>query len=454
MEFISCLVHGELSEADAVHLSYVKNVERKTLNAVEIARHIRTMKDDFGYTLDELELKGYGSRSAIADKLKLLDLSKKVQRSIQAGEITPGHAKAIVKLPTIEEQDRMAKRIVDFDLTVRITNDRVSRYLAKKRKPKKPRPKEIVPSGHVPGVYFKDSRDMSEIPSGVVNLIVSSPNYHIGMEFEKGMTFKEHLAEIRDAMGECARVLAPGGIMALNVDDIINFRGNDGTSENPQVQFMGHRYQSYLRKYGVVLTDIISWTKRPAWRKDRYKGYNDQTVHTSYRIIDNWEPIYIFRKKGERELPSEDIIQQSKLTREQWLSYVFGVWEIEPVRIPHEHPCPYPEELVDRIVRMFSYVGDLALDPFLGSGTTVKVARELGREAIGYERELKYKSVIMKKLGIEPEATEGPPSETMTEYAERFLDSDAPTDETPTEKKPYFYSKESEEAAVESEMAT
>ena len=62
MEFISCLVHGELSEADAIHLSYVKNVERKTLNAIEIARHLKTMKDDFGYTLDELELKGYGSR--------------------------------------------------------------------------------------------------------------------------------------------------------------------------------------------------------------------------------------------------------------------------------------------------------------------------------------------------------------------------------------------------------
>ena len=131
MEHISCLVHGELSEADAVHLSYVKNVERKTLNPIEIARHIKTMKDDFGYTLDELELKGYGSRSAIADKLKLLDLSEKVQRRIQAGDITPGHAKAIVKLPTIEEQDRMAKRIVDFDLTVRVTDDRVSRYLAK-----------------------------------------------------------------------------------------------------------------------------------------------------------------------------------------------------------------------------------------------------------------------------------------------------------------------------------
>ena len=454
MEHISCLVHGELSEADAVHLSYVKNVERKTLNPIEIALHIKTMKDDFGYTLDELELKGYGSRSAIADKLKLLDLSKKVQRLIQGGAITPGHAKAIVKLPTIEEQDRMAKRIVDFDLTVRVTDDRVSRYLAKKRKAKKSRTKEIIPSDHVPGVYFKDSRNMSELPDKYVHLIVSSPNYHVGMEFEKGLTFKEHLAETRDGMGECARVLVPGGSMALNVADIVNFRGNTGTNDKPQWQFMGHRYQSYLRKYGVILTDVIIWEKRPAWTKDRHPKFKETTTHTSYRFFDNWEPIYIFRKKGEREIPSEDIVQKSMLTREQWIAYVPGVWKIEPTRNLQGHPCMYPDELVKRLVQMFSYVGDTVLDPYLGSGTTVKVARELGREGIGYERELKYKPVIMKKLGIEPEATEGTPSETMADYAERSLDSDAPTDETTTEKESYFYSRESEKEAVEAEMAT
>jgi len=79
-----------------------------------------------------------------------------------------------------------------------------------------------------------------------------------------------------------------------------------------------------------------------------------------------------------------------------------GVWEIEPMRSSqYDHPCVYPDELVDRLIRMFSYVGDRVLDPFLGSGTTVKVARELGREGIGYERELMYKPVIMKRLGVE-----------------------------------------------------
>ena len=93
------------------------------------------------------------------------------------------------------------------------------------------------------------------------------------------------------------------------------------------------------------------------------------------------------------------------------------------------HPSVFPDELVRRLICMFSYDGDTVLDPFLGSGTTVKVARELGRVGIGYERELQYKSVIMKKLGI-PVDEEQP--ERMVKYAERMLKDDGSEDEKKT----------------------
>jgi len=402
MKQISCLINKGISEADAAHLSYVKNVERKTLSAIEIARHIKAMRDDFGYTLNELELKGYGSPATISNKLKLLDLPETVQRQIQDGTLTAGHGLALAKLPTHKEQENKAKQIVDFDLSARKTEDQIVRYLAKNRKSKKDTPKEIIPSNDVPGVYFKDARDMGELPNGCVHLVVTSPPYFVGMEFEKGMTFKEHLANITDVMKECGRVLVSGGVIALNVADIINFKGNIGQNDNIQIQLVGHIYQSTLRKYGIYLTDEIIWAKRPAWAKNRSGKYKVDTPHTSYRIYDNWEHVYIFRKKGEREIPPDEIVSKSKLTREQWIAYVNGVWTIEPLRSSqYGHPCVYPDELVERLVRMFSYVGDTVLDPFLGSATTVKVARELGRVGIGYERELMYKPVIMKRLGIE-----------------------------------------------------
>jgi ParB/RepB/Spo0J family partition protein len=415
---ILCLVKKGISEAEAAHHSYVKNVERKTLSAIEIALHIKTMKDEFGYTLNELELKGYGSPGAISNKLKLLDLPDKIQKLVKDGTLTAAHGLALTNLNTREEQERMAKRVVDFDLTAKTTERRIERYLSKKRKSKKDSTKEIIPSNDVPGVYFKDARNMSELPDGLVQLIVSSLTYGVG----KGTTFKEHLTNVQDVTKEIARVLAPGGIIALNVSDIVDFIGNNGKSDQKQIQLMGHLCQTCLRKYGIFLTDEIICTKRPAWSKDRYGTYKETTVHTSYRICDNWEHVYIFRKKGEREIPSEDIVLKSKLTREQWMVYLNGVWEIEPCRNNQGHPCMYSDELVKRLIRMFSYLGDTILDPFLGSGTTVKVARELGRVGIGYERELQYKSVIMKKLGIPVDAEQ---PETMVQYGERMLKDDS-----------------------------
>jgi hypothetical protein len=74
---------------------------------------------------------------------------------------------------------------------------------------------------------------------------------------------------------------------------------------------------------------------------------------------------------------------------------------------------------------MFTYEGDTVLDPFLGSGTTVKVAKELNRDGIGYEKEPQYKAVIMQRLGLEPETSAEAAAETMVEYAERSLNEDA-----------------------------
>jgi ParB/RepB/Spo0J family partition protein len=421
MQQVSCLIKKKgLSDAQAAHLSYVKNFERKTLSPIEIALHMKTMKD-YGYTDSELGLMGYGSQTNITNKKKLLDLSDKIQAQIHDGTLTAAHGQALVKLPKREEQERMAKRIVDFDMTVKKAEAQITRYLSKKRKSEKDKPTQIIPLGDVQGIYFKDSRDMCELPDKSVHLIVSSPSYFVGMEYEVGMTFKEHLENIEAVIKECARVIVQGGVIALNVADITNFKGNNDQSDS-QIKLMAHFYQSCMKKHKIYLTDEIIWAKRIAWSKlsDSGKSYKEDTVHTSYSIYSTWEPIYIFRAKGERELPSEEIILKSKLTREQWMSYVNGVWKIEPVRNTDGHPCMYPDELVNRLVRMFSYVGDTVLDPFLGSGTTVKVARDLERVGIGYERELKYKPVIMKKLGLNPDEAVADAT-TMAEYREQTM---------------------------------
>ena len=185
----------------------------------------------------------------------------------------------------------------------------------------------------------------------------------------------------------------------LNVGDIHNFKGKNGKNDFSQIQLVGSKYQAFLRRHNIYLTDIIAWVKSTNGR-EVFKAWSNDTEHTDYRIIISHDPVYIYRKKGKREAPSEEIALQSRLTREEWSRWAHGIWEIPRVRDMDGHPAVYPDELVHRLVKMFSYVGDTVLDPFLGSGTTVKVARELGREAVGYERELQYKAAIMRKLGM------------------------------------------------------
>ena len=226
-------------------------------------------------------------------------------------------------------------------------------------------------------------------------------------------------------MDECARVLVPGGIMAINVDDILNFKKVNSKSDIVQIQLMGHIYQKMLRKHQIYMTERIIWQKPLAWTKRMNVSNHEKTVHTSYRILDNYEPIYIFRKNGEREMPDEETVVNSKLTKEQWNEWVRGIWKIKTVYKREQHPCEWPEELPRRLVQMYSYENDTVLDPFLGSGTTVKVARELNRQGFGYEREIQYKAAIMKKLGVTEAAESAQP---LLDFAKKAIISPAVED--------------------------
>jgi ParB/RepB/Spo0J family partition protein len=427
---VTCLVKPNMTEAQAAHRSYVINTERNSLSHIEIAQHLRAMQDRFGYSLRDLETMGYGSPSLISQKIQLLELPADVQARIKKGELAMAHGKELLRLGTAKEQEKMAKRVVDHGWNAKRACTVIDKYLKKGKQPLLERVK--IPVQEIPGVRFKDSKDMCEQPDRSVHFIVTSPNYYVGMEYEKGFSYAEHWEKTHAVMNECGRVLVPGGIMAINVGDIHNFKGAKGKNDFTQIELVGHRYQTMLRKHKTYLTDKIVWVKGThAYGRDVSKAWSDKMLHTGYRIIINYDPVYIFRKKGDREVPSEEIALKSRITKEEWKQWASGVWLIDRVRKMEGHPSVFPDELVRRLICMFSYVGDTVLDPFLGSGTTVKVARELGRVGIGYERELQYKSVIMKKLGIPVDAEQ---PETMAKYAERMLKDDSSESEKKTQR--------------------
>ena len=407
---VPCIVHENVDQRQAAHLSYVRNMERKNLDPVEIANHLVVMKEKFGYSLKELEIKGYGSKASISQKMKILNLPGSVLDKVREGKLTIAHGLHLLELPTSEEQERWAKRILEEDLSAKKAGKLIKRYISKGKQHKEAQEVEI-PEGEIPGVFMKDSRDMSELKDESVHLIVSSPPFNIGMEFEEGISFEKHIEEVKAVLKECARVLVPGGIMALDVADIHT------KHSSKEITLMGHRYQEWLREHGIYLKNIIIWYKNVMPLSKRKDLLNMAEVrHTHYKIVLNFEPIYIFRKQGRREVPSEEKILASRLSKKEILELCDGVWKIQPLKTKQGHPCVHPEELPRRLIKMFSYEGDLILDPWAGSGTTIKVANELNRHAVGYERELKYKPVIMEKLGL----TDG---ESDTEVVRTMIES-------------------------------
>lgn len=434
---VTCYVREPMDQAHITLAAYEINNERKSFNPIENALHIQTMQERFGYSLRELEVLGYGSPSKISQILKLIDLPESVKDNIASGRLTPSHGGQLSKLSNPMHQERMAKQAINFGWSAKKTELKVDKFLRKEKQ--LPPVKTKAPEGDIPGVFIKDAKDMSELIDNSVHLIVGSPNYHVGMEFEKGYSEDEHWTNIQAVIDEMVRVTCPGGIIAINVGDMHNYKGPKGNNGFSQIKLVGHLYQKFLSKHGVYLKDIIIWCKAThAFSRDVSKAWSENTPHTGYGIHINHDFIYVFQKKGERELPSEDIILRSRVTKEEWDKWATSVWMIDRVRKMDGHPAMFPEELVYRLVRMYSYEGDVVLDPFLGSGTTVKVARELGRQAFGYERLEQYKEVIMKKLGIEPT----PKTYPITEYVERTLaqkPADIDTDQGITAKAELFH---------------
>ena len=402
---VDCIII-DADEEKSYHLAYVKNMERENLDPIEDALHLKKVQEKFGYNVEDLVRKGYAPhRSTLDDKLSLLTLAEDIQKGIIDGKVLgPSIGYELAKLPDEKSQRELAQEIIaSGGMSVRKVKDKVQSLNVQRKVQGKENPSQVeMPQGEIPGVLFKDSSDMSELADESVGLIVTSPPYGVGMEYEEGVSFEEHLQMLERVLTECVRVLIPGRKICINVGDIHNFGSRNG--EKPEIQLVGHFFQEILRKHGVRLVDRIIWKKCHKGKRDfnwftnPQVSYHKKVRHTTYRILNNTEYIFVFEKDGDAKLHCGP-----EISKEEHYEWVDGVWEIPPVKGENGHPAPFPEELVRRLIKMYSFERDIVLDPFGGTMTTVKVARELSRRGIGYEKDLKYKPFIMKKLGVKEE---------------------------------------------------
>jgi len=404
---VDCVII-DADEEKSYHLAYIKNTERNNLNPIEVSLHIKEMREKFGYSVQDLVNLGYAKDDqTIYNKLNLLKLPQDVQEKIVENKITPTVG---YKIGAVKDSDLQSK-VIDTVCGMKKRSVRKTQRIIENlidsvnRKDEKPDQKVNIPDGDIPGVYFHDSSEMHEFEDGTIPLITTSPNYGVGLEYEEGVSFEDHLKDLEKSVPVWGRKLCSGGYLCINFGDIHNFGTKNGTE--PEIRVMGHVFQKLLEPEKVRLRDIKIWDKGMTFVNNRQVSFNEETKHTSYRSLHNFEFIYIFKKDGERGVPY-DLTLKSKISEKEWKESVSGIWRIDPVKKQKGHPAQFPEEIPRRLIKMYSFEDDLVVDTALGSGTTMKVARELGRRGCGYERDTRYKSVIMEKLGIKEEDLKKP----------------------------------------------
>ncbi|MEN2999016.1 MAG: site-specific DNA-methyltransferase [Acidilobaceae archaeon] len=250
-------------------------------------------------------------------------------------------------------------------------------------------------------VIFGSSEDMRELPNSSVSLVVTSPPYfNAPFDFPDMFgSYDEFLHVISRVGREIGRVLQAGRVASFVTQDV-----RIGGRLYPIVADI---IRLMREEAGLVYQERIVWRKPEGYvRISRRSGVLVQHPYPMYYYPDNvFEEILVFRKPGKFTRPKvpEGARARSKVDVERFLreKWYLSVWEITNV-LPSQRwssYSPFPEELVERLVRLYSYVGETVLDPFLGTGTTCAVATRLERECIGYELDLELADVIRERLG-------------------------------------------------------
>jgi len=263
-------------------------------------------------------------------------------------------------------------------------------------------------------VFFGDLRKMTsrEIADGEVSLIVTSPPYYNAPFDYPDLfpTYDDYLDLIRSFAAQSKRVLGKGRICAIVTDDMLV--KEEGGSRGRKYPLVADTTRIFLDE-GFLYRDKITWVKPAGYtRISRRSGVVLQHPYPMYFYPDNIQESILLFQNGEfdyaqlRDAPKK-ILESSKidtvqLNKERWNLTVWNITNVLPMpgRV-EEGIAAFPDEIPRRLIKLFTMIGETVFDPFAGSGTTLKVAKELGREGIGYEIDPELKRVIRKKLAGE-----------------------------------------------------
>jgi site-specific DNA-methyltransferase (adenine-specific) len=234
---------------------------------------------------------------------------------------------------------------------------------------------------------------LRKLPEGFVDLIVTSPPYNVGKVYGEAVndekSYEEYLEFARGWLRGAYRVLKYGGRIAVNVPSCLQ------QSARSRYAYMAFDYVRLMREVGFVDMDWIVWVKsKDGLPVAQNTAWGSWCSPSHPYLRDACEYVIVMAKGSKKRLDKKG---RNDIKSEEFMQFTTNVWMIPPAR-DKEHPAVFPKELPYRLMKLYTWEGDVVLDPFSGSGTTLVVGGELGRKVVGIEIEEKWCEVAVRRL--------------------------------------------------------
>ena len=248
-------------------------------------------------------------------------------------------------------------------------------------------------------------KGMNKLEPRSVDLVVTSPPYFCGKEYEdKYKTlygYELYVNFLLDVFDKVYWLLKPGGHLWINIDDShtsVKSEFKKSVVLPTHALLISHLYTYYDYKELVLWRKIRSHHASGGARR-LLGSYGRFCSPGAIPIIGECEYVLWFKKPGKRTDVTDEMRKASALTKQEFIDYGRQIWEIAPARAKKiGHPAPFPVELVTRIIKLSTFVNDLVLDPFIGSGTTALACLQTNRRCIGFDKEAKYIELAEQRI--------------------------------------------------------
>jgi len=241
-----------------------------------------------------------------------------------------------------------------------------------------------IPSEFLDKIFCKTSEKMDELPDNSVHLMVTSPPYNVGKEYDENLTLKEYREFLKSVWSEVKRILVPGGRVCINIANL---------GRKPYIPLHAFIIEDML-DLGFLMRGEIIWNKASSGSHSTAWGSWLSAKNPTLRDIHEY--ILVFSKGM---FSREDLSRKSTISKEEFLEFTKSVWTFaaEPAK-KVGHPAPFPIELPYRLIQLYTFEGEVVLDPFMGSGQTAIAAIKTRRHYVGYEINENYVKLAEKRI--------------------------------------------------------